>query len=158
MPGEALLRLADEAPVIAAAIMLGAFVFFALAMRPLGEGGTKKVVIIDDDPSVRLALKRVIEGRTLFRVVGEAADGGDGAAVVDALLPDLVVIDVKLPSVDGLETTRRIHELHPEIKVVGFSAVEDDATGAIMRRAGASATLVKGASPDEIVETLLEIA
>ena len=115
-------------------------------------------MIIDDDGDVRLTLKRVIEGRTAFKVVGEAADGGQGSLVVDAVLPDLVVVDVKLPVVDGIETTRRIHDLHPEIKVVGFSSADDDATGAIMRRAGAVATLVKGATPDEIVDTLLEIA
>jgi DNA-binding NarL/FixJ family response regulator len=157
MPGEALLRLADEAPMIVVGLLLGAFALFALGMRPLYPGEGKRIVIIDDDPDVRLALRRLIQNRTTLRIVGEASDGAEGLAVVDAVVPDAVVIDVKMPVIDGIQATRKIKELHPYIKVVGFSSADDDPTGEIMRYAGASTSMVKGDSPDAIVETLLEV-
>jgi DNA-binding NarL/FixJ family response regulator len=156
MPGEALLRLADVAPLIVAAVMIGTFLMFALGMTPPATADGRRIVIVDDDPDVRRALRSLIEDRTTLRVVGEASDGAAGLAVIEELVPDAVVIDVKMPVMDGIEATRRIKERHPYIKVVGFSSADDDATGAIMRHAGASQTLVKGDSPDEIVVTLLE--
>jgi DNA-binding NarL/FixJ family response regulator len=156
MPGEALLRLAEVAPLIVAAVLIGMFLLFALGMQPTVKGEGRRIVIIDDDPDVRLILRSLIEDRTTLRVVGEASDGAEGLAVVEALVPDGVVIDVKMPVMDGIEATRRIKERHPYIKVVGFSSADDDATGAIMRGAGASSTIVKGDPPDEIVDTLLE--
>ncbi|MGH2693913.1 MAG: response regulator [Actinomycetota bacterium] len=157
MPGEALLRLAEVAPVIVAALFIGAFLLFALGMQPVGKGEGRTIVIVDDDTDVRRALRRLIEDRTVHRVVGEASDGAEGLAVIESLTPDAVVIDVKLPVVDGIEATQRIKERHPYIKVIGFSSADDDATGAILRRAGASKTLVKGDSPDEIVDALIEV-
>jgi DNA-binding NarL/FixJ family response regulator len=157
VPGEALLGLADVAPWIVVAVFIGAFVLFGLGMAAQGQRNGPRVVIVDDDAHVRKALRRVIENKTDFQVVGEAADGAKGLAVVDALLPDIVVIDVVLPVMDGIETTRRIRDAHREIKVVGFSSIDDDATGSIMAYAGAATTMVKGASPDEIATTLLEL-
>jgi two-component system invasion response regulator UvrY len=63
-----------------------------------------------------------------------------------------------MPVMDGIEATRRIKELDPDIRVVGFSSMDDDPTGAIMRRAGASGHLVKGDSPDTIAEELNALA
>jgi DNA-binding NarL/FixJ family response regulator len=157
MPGEALLRLAEVAPLIVAALFIGAFFLFALGMQPVDRGEGRTIVIVDDDTDVRRALRRLIEDRTAHRVVGEASNGAEALDVIEALTPDAVVIDVKMPVMDGIEATRRIKERHPYIKVIGFSSADDDATGAIMRGAGASKTLVKGDSPDEIVDTLIEV-
>ena len=136
------------------------FLMFAFGMvRPKEEDvHPKTAVIVDDDADIRRGLKTLIENRTPFAVAGEASDGAAGTYVVDSLLPDLVVIDVKLPEVDGIELTRRIKRLHPEIPVIAYSSPDDDATGAIMRRAGASAHLVKGDPPERIIETLLDFA
>lgn len=157
MPGEAMVRLAEVAPVIVAALFIGAFLLFALGMQPPDKGSGRTIVIVDDDADVRRALRRLIEDHTRHRVVGEAADGAQGLAVIEALTPDAVVMDVKMPVMDGIEATRRIKERHPYIKVIGFSSADDDATGAIMRRAGASKTILKGDSPHEIVDTLIKV-
>jgi DNA-binding NarL/FixJ family response regulator len=141
--------------------MVGAFILFLLAMRSPGSSGRpkrKSIVVVDDDPRVRNGLRHIIEERTDIGVVGEAGNGADGVTVVEMHRPDLVLIDVKLPVMDGIEATRRIKELDPGISVVGFSSMDDDPTGAIMRRAGASGHLVKGDSPDVIAEELNALA
>jgi DNA-binding NarL/FixJ family response regulator len=156
MPGEALIRLADVAPEIVAAVLIGSLALFLLGMRPTLPGEGRRIVIVDDEAEVRRALRRLVEERTTLQVVAEASNGAEALTVVEAIQPDAVVMDVKMPVMDGVEATRRIKELHPYIKVIGFSSQDDDATGAIMRYAGASKTIVKGDPPDEIVATLLE--
>ena len=140
-----------------AAVMAGAFLLFLLSMKPPSSSARPKrssIVLIDDDPLVRRGLRHIIEERTEIGVVGEADNGSEGVTVADMQRPDLVLVDVKMPVMDGIEATRRIKELDPDIRVIGFSSIDDDPTGAIMRRAGASSCLVKGDSPDTIAEEL----
>ena len=150
----------ESEPLLVIGIFVGAFLLFAFGMVGQGtdEVKFKKAVIVDDDPAIRRGLKMIIENRTPFAVVGEAGDGAAGGEIIDQTLPDVVVIDVKLPHVDGIELTRRIRETHPSIRVVSYSSPDDDATGAIMRRAGASAHLLKGDPPERIIEALLDVA
>ena len=155
-----MVALFDSEPLLVLGIFGFAFLMFAMGMAGQGkeEVKVKRAVIVDDDPDIRRGLKMLIEGRTPFAVVGEAGDGAAAGEIVDAVLPDVVVVDVKLPHVDGIELTRRIRATHPSIRVVAYSSPEDDATGAIMRRAGASAHLVKGDPPERIIEALLDVA
>jgi DNA-binding NarL/FixJ family response regulator len=156
-----LVGLARVAPLAVAAVMVGAFILFLLAMRPPSTSPRPKrrsVVLVDDDALVRKGLRTIIEGRTDFGVVGEASNGAEGVMVVEMHRPDLVLVDVRMPVMDGIEATRRIKELDPDIRVIGFSSTDDDPTGAIMRRAGASGHLVKGDSPETIAEELNTLA
>lgn len=161
MYGTAIEGLFDVAP----AATLGFFAFcglmFALGMsapRDEDETKSKTVVLVDDDADVMRGMRSLIESRTPFRVAGVAYSGLEGLRVVDAVSPDLVVVDVKLPELDGIETTRRLKEIDPRLPVIAFSSPEDDATGSIMRRAGAAAHLVKGDDPDTIVRTITDFA
>jgi DNA-binding NarL/FixJ family response regulator len=156
-----LVGLARVEPVAVGAVMVGALILFLLAMRPPATSTRPKrrsIVLVDDDALVRNGLRSIIEGRTDFGVVGEASNGAEGVMVVEMHRPDLVLIDVKMPVMDGIEATRRIKELDPDIRVIGFSSMDDDPTGAIMRRAGASGHLVKGDPPDTIAEELNALA
>jgi CheY-like chemotaxis protein len=156
-----LVALARIEPVAVAAVFVGAFVLFLLSMKPPSMSAPPKrrsIVLIDDDPLVRRGLRHIIEERTEIGVVGEAGNGTEGVTVVEMHRPDLVLVDVRMPVMDGIEATRRIKELDPDIRVIGFSSTEDDPTGAIMRRAGASSCLVKGDSPDTIAEELNALA
>ena len=160
MTSDPLVALAEIDPAFVAWFLAGLFFLFVLMMLPRGEQEphAARVVVVDDDEDVIRGLRFLIEERARMGVVAEARRGDAAVEVVDAVLPDLVVMDVKLPGIDGIEATRRIKEAHPEVRVIGYSSLDDDATGAIMRRAGASAHLVKGDPPEVIVRTLLDWA
>lgn len=161
MYGTAIEGLFDAAPAAALGFVGFCGLMFALGMHspPEGDDGkSKTVVLVDDDADVMRGLRALIESRTPFRVAGVAYSGLEGLRVVDAVEPDLVVVDVKLPELDGIETTRRLKEMDPRLPIVAYSSPEDDATGSIMRRAGAAAHLLKGDDPDTIVRTISDFA
>lgn len=161
MYGTAIEGLFQVAPGYALGFVAFVFLMFAAGMQNSStedDGKTRTVVLIDDDTDVLRGLRTLIEAHTPFRVAGVAYSGVEGLRVVTSVIPDLVVIDVKLPEMDGIETTRRLKEMDPQLPIISFSSMDDDATGSIMRRAGASAQLVKGDTPDTIIETILDYA
>jgi DNA-binding NarL/FixJ family response regulator len=112
------------------------------------------VVLVDDHPVVRSGLRALIESFGGFEVVGEAADGE--AAVREVLLhrPDVAVMDVMMPGVDGVEATRRIIRASPGTAVLVLSMAEDDEIVFSAMQAGARGYLLKGAAQEEIDRAL----
>jgi DNA-binding NarL/FixJ family response regulator len=109
-----------------------------------------RVLIVDDQEPFRAAARLVVEMTGGFRVVGEAEDGETALELVEALAPQLVLIDVKMPGMDGIEATRRIVRVHPEVKVVVLSTYDDYEEQALT--AGATAFVSKSKfDPDQIV-------
>jgi DNA-binding NarL/FixJ family response regulator len=88
------------------------------------EGGRVGVLTVDDQPYFRLAALDVIEATPGFEAVGEASSGEEALGIVDAVAPQLVLVDVRMPGMDGIETAKRIKAAHPEIVVVLVS-IED---------------------------------
>jgi DNA-binding NarL/FixJ family response regulator len=113
-----------------------------------------RVVLVDDHPVVRSGLRALVESLGGFEVVGEAADGE--AAVREAQLhrPDVVVMDVLMPGVDGVEATRRIVAAVPDTAVLVLSMAEDDDVVFSAMQAGARGYLLKGAAQEEIDRAL----
>ena len=99
------------------------------------------VLLVDDQEAFRSAARLVVELTDGFEIVGEASTGEEGVELVDTLRPDLVLMDVKMPGIDGLEATRRILAKHPEARVIVLSTYEEYASRT--REAGALAFISK---------------
>ncbi|MBW3650501.1 MAG: response regulator transcription factor [Actinobacteria bacterium] len=114
---------------------------------------TVRVVLADDHRILREGLRRSLEAQGLD-VVGEAADGEEAIELAEELRPDVVLMDLTMPVLDGVEATRRIRLRRPEVRVVVLTMHADEATMARALRVGADGYLVKDCSSDEIADTL----
>jgi DNA-binding NarL/FixJ family response regulator len=100
------------------------------------------VLIVDDDRASREGLRELFELRPNITVIGEAIDGEEAVRLTDTLHPDLVVMDVQMPRMDGLEATRQIKQHAPGIRVILLTMYREYRAAAL--RSGADAFLVKG--------------
>jgi len=113
-----------------------------------------RVLIVDDHPLMREGLARLFEGERDIEVIGQASDGPEAIAAAAALAPDVVLMDVNLGDMDGIEATRRILARQPEVKVIGLSMHIDAAVAAAMRAAGAVAYLHKGEHAESLIAAI----
>ncbi len=118
---------------------------------------TERVLIADDHPLTREALAGLLSANG-FDVVGQATDGADAVEQAGALRPDLVVLDLTMPGMDGLTALPRIREAAPDTAVVVLTAAEDDANLLTAIRLGAAGYLLKNEPPERIVEFLRGVA
>ncbi|MCK9896756.1 response regulator transcription factor [Frankia sp. AgB32] len=117
-----------------------------------------RVLIVDDDPLVRAGLVMMLDGAAGIAVVGHAGDGAQALGAVDAHHPDVVLMDLRMPVMDGLTATRRLRARpHPPDVVVLTTFDTDDHVLAALR-AGAGGFLLKDAPPARIVEAVLRVA
>ncbi|MCW2748153.1 MAG: LuxR family transcriptional regulator [Nocardioidaceae bacterium] len=108
------------------------------------------VVIADDHPVVRAGLSALIGSLDGFAVVGEAADGAEATTLAQTLHPQVVVMDIQMPEVDGLEACRRIVATAPDVAILILTMHDDDDTVFAAMQAGAQGYLLKGAQQGEI--------
>jgi DNA-binding NarL/FixJ family response regulator len=113
-----------------------------------------KVLLVDDSPDALFLLRKRLEKRKPFQVVGEATNGEEAIAQVEALQPDLVIMDVKMPGMDGVEATRQIKARFPQVSVLAFSAFGDAENTAAMNEAGAVGYVLKDAPEEELIMRL----
>src|SRR5512141_2595725 len=106
-----------------------------------------RVLIADDHPVFRFGLKALLSATSDLEVAGEAADGWQAVALAASLLPDVVVMDLNMPALHGLEATRRILRTSPHIAVLVVTMFDDDSVFAAMQ-AGARGYLLKGTEPE----------
>jgi len=111
------------------------------ASNPIGFSAMN-VLIVDDDRASREGLRELFELRPNITVIGEAIDGEEAVRLTDVLHPDLVVMDVQMPRMDGLEATRQIKQHTPAIRVILLTMYREYRAAAL--RCGADAFLVKG--------------
>ncbi len=112
-----------------------------------------RVLLVDDEPTYLRALDSVVRETDGFEVVGEAASGEDAVALVGFLIPDLVLMDVNLPGIDGLEATRRLRAVTMPPVVLLLSTYDEDAGEQFVTESGASGYVTKSAfGPDRLVE------
>ncbi|WP_203703942.1 response regulator [Asanoa iriomotensis] len=117
-----------------------------------------RVLIVDDDPLVRAGLSMILGGTPVLTVVGEAADGSEVAAAVAEVRPDVVLMDIRMPKMDGLTATERLRRTEGAPEVLVLTTFEADEYVLRALRAGASGFLLKDTPPAEIVEAVRRVA
>jgi len=113
-----------------------------------------RVLIVDDAAAMRAALRGLLEDNGL-PVIGEAADGLQAVTMAEQLRPDIIVMDVRMPGLDGLQATTRITGAHPHIRVVVYSVFDSDQTQHAARHAGAAAFVPKSGPPEHVPAAVL---
>jgi DNA-binding NarL/FixJ family response regulator len=122
------------------------------AAEPVG------VLIVDDDPLVRAGLAMMLGGVPEIRVVGEAGDGGEVPALVDRLGPAVVLMDIRMPGVDGLAATEHLRRRADAPEVIVLTTFDADHHVLRALRAGAAGFLLKDTPPEEIVAAVRQVA
>ena len=116
------------------------------------------IVIAEDHPLYRRALADLLGGEADWQVVAEVEDGAGAVTAAHATQPDVVVMDLKLPGLDGIAATRRIVAASPHVAVLVLTMYDDDASVFEALRAGARGYLLKGADQSEIVRAVADVA
>jgi DNA-binding NarL/FixJ family response regulator len=117
-----------------------------------------RVVLVDDDPLVRAGLTLMLGGAPQLEIVGEAGDGAQGLEVIDRVYPDVVLMDIRMPRMDGLAATRRLAEHADPPKVIVLTTFDADEYVVRALAHGATGFLLKDTSPPAIIEAIEKVA
>lgn len=113
-----------------------------------------RVLVVDDHKILREGLIQLLSVENDIVVAGEAVDGESAVIIAGRIQPDIVIMDINLPGINGIEATRRIISTNPDIKVIGLSMLEDDEHARLIMNAGAVAYLHKGGPSDRLIEVI----
>jgi PAS domain S-box-containing protein len=125
-----------------------------IATRSTRRSGPLRILLVDDHQLVRDGLRRVIESHNELKVIGEASDGRQAVEMTHELQPDVVVMDINMPRMNGIEATRQISRRFPAIRIVGLSVHDDPQVAMTMRRAGAAAFLCKTEASQQLCDAI----
>jgi DNA-binding NarL/FixJ family response regulator len=117
-----------------------------------------KVLLVDDQELVKAGLRGILRSQFGFDVVGECADGAEVIAAVDALGPDVVLMDVRMPAVDGVRATRELRSREGSPPVLALTTFDDDEALAGVLRAGASGFILKGVPAEDLQRAVRVVA
>src|SRR6266508_3244844 len=117
-----------------------------------------RVLIADDHTLFREGLRALLNTMPDIEVVGEAAEGESAIEQVAVTQPDVILMDINMPGVNGIEATRRILETHPSLGIIMVTMLEDDASVFAAMKAGARGYVLKGAHHDEILHAIRAVA
>ncbi len=125
-----------------------------------GSPSRKKIrlMIVDDHPLFRTGLRRIVELEEDFGIVGEIADGAEALAKARTVKPQVILMDVNLPGMNGLQVTRELTASHSETAVIILTAYHDDEQMLHALRAGASAYFPKDVNPQELVDAIRQVS
>lgn len=124
----------------------------------MDETGTIRILLVDDQPLLRMGFRLILDGEDDLSVVGEASDGAEAIRQVRELAPDVVLMDVRMPLLDGIEATRAISAADGQAKVIILTTFDLDEYAFAGLQAGASAFLLKDVAPAELVSAVRVVA
>jgi PAS domain S-box-containing protein len=138
----------------------GASTFAPTGSAPPGDTGRRspdavRILIVDDHAGVRSALRDMLHQRPQLSVVGDASNGFEAIAQAHTLRPDVILMDIAMPHMDGIEATTRIRAELPDIQILGLSMQPRSAAADAIEQAGAAAFFVKGTDTQRLIEHLL---
>jgi DNA-binding NarL/FixJ family response regulator len=120
--------------------------------------GQLRILVVDDDPLVRAAIAMIVRGSPDLHLVGEAADGADVLAAVDACSPDVVLMDIRMPRLDGLAATELLRARPDPPEIIVLTTFQADEYVLRALRAGASGFLLKDTPPAELLRAISRVA
>jgi DNA-binding NarL/FixJ family response regulator len=128
------------------------------AARSNGHGheasGALRIVLVDDHAEVRNAFRELLNRQPQFSVVGEGSNGFEAIAQAHTLRPDVILMDISMPHMDGIEATMRIRSMLPDIQIFALSMQPRSAAGKAIEQAGAAGYFVKGTDMSRLLERL----
>jgi signal transduction histidine kinase len=135
---------------------------WAMSAQPIFPGALRdrvrvRVVVVDDNDGFRESLAVLLHGEDLD-VVGQASTGAEALELMRTLTPDVVLMDIRMPEMDGIETTRRLQVLRPSVGIVALTGLEDQRAVRDMLVAGASSYVLKDSDGDDIVNAIMRAA
>jgi len=113
-----------------------------------------KVLIVDDHEIMREGMSALLRKYSQFEVVGQATDGRQALEMASQLKPDVIIMDVGMPNLNGIDATKKLLSLYPDLKIMALSAHSDGSIVAKMIKAGASGYMLKESAFDELIEGL----
>ncbi|HEY7285976.1 MAG TPA: response regulator, partial [Vicinamibacterales bacterium] len=129
----------------------------AASANPSGSPDALRILIVDDHAGVRGAIRDVLNERPQLSVVGDASNGFEAIAQAHTLRPDVILMDVAMPHMDGIEATARIHAELSDIRILGLSMQPRSAAAHAIEQAGAAGFFVKGSDTQRLIEHLLAV-
>ena len=120
--------------------------------------GKTRVLIADDHAIMRVGIKNILIRSSEIDVVGEAANGAEALKLVHELRPDVLILDMEMPVMDGIETARRLQAMNSPVRILVLSAYDDRQYILEMLNLGASGYLIKDEAPEVIVDAVQGVA
>lgn len=123
----------------------------------MNHGKEIKIILVDDHKLLRAGLRNIIEERSNMHIIGEASDGREAIKICSKLLPNVLVMDVAMPGLNGIEAAGQIHKNHPDIKIIGLSMHSNKEFIQGMFKAGAFGYLLKDGDADELITAITTV-
>jgi len=113
-----------------------------------------KVLLVDDHELVRIGIKRLLQDVTGIKVIAESPSGEEAIRLAKSVIPDVVLMDVQMPGIGGLEATRKMIRHNPDLKVLALTVCDDEPYPSRLLQAGAAGYITKGCDPDEMIRAI----
>ena len=126
--------------------------------EPVSGAAPIRILLVDDQPLLRMGFRLILEGEDDLEIVGEASDGAEAVRQVRHLAPDVVLMDVRMPVLDGIEATRALTAARARAKIIILTTFDLDEYAFAGLQAGASAFLLKDVAPAELISAVRVVA